>query len=118
MSEDESKRDLTARPDSLPLGPSASNSITVTHETLALSKKVNTALAGFVFLLTAVTYSMLITYSVTLSNEIILPVKCVQENIKAVLALTWPKHCMGPPESRFDLVQNPWVLFCIKEKII
>ncbi|KAF7512843.1 hypothetical protein GJ744_011946 [Endocarpon pusillum] len=71
----------------------------LTAQTLTLSKKINTCLAGFIFLLTAGTYWIIMTFTSPLSNEIFLPSKFVEENVAIILSLLWPKHQRSFPDS-------------------
>jgi len=52
-------------------------------------------------LLTVGTYWLLMRCTATLSNEIILPAKFLEDNIAAILSITWPKSYLGPPGDAF-----------------
>jgi hypothetical protein len=116
MFEAEHKLNLKTVRDSQPAGSSTTNSSAITVQTVTLSKEINTTLAGLVFLLTVGTYWLLMRYTTTLSNEIILPSKFLEDNIAAVLSLTWPKHYIGSSEDTTNYDSFPWVLFYGKYK--
>lgn len=111
MFEDEQKLDLKAARDLQPVDISTNNSSAITIRTVTLSKEINTTLAVLIFLLTAGTYWLLMRYTTTLSNEIILPSELLETNMAAILSSTWPKHCSGSLEETTDRYQFPWVLF-------
>ncbi|KAF7502100.1 hypothetical protein GJ744_007211 [Endocarpon pusillum] len=105
----EHKLNLSITRDSQPVGSPTYNSSAITIHTVTRSKEINTALAGFAFLFTAGTYYLLMKYTTTLSNEIVLPSKFLEDNIAAVLSLTWPEHYIDSPE---EDPHPPLVLFC------
>ncbi|KAL9612773.1 MAG: hypothetical protein Q9167_002658 [Letrouitia subvulpina] len=117
MLEDEHKLDLRMPQDSQAIGSSAANSSAIIIQTITLSKKINTTLGGLIFLLTVGTYLFLITYTRNLSSEIILPSTFLEDNIAAVLSLTWPKRYIGSPEETVDDYLNSWMLFYKKMAI-
>ena len=102
----------TAR-NSQPGGLSTTNNSSITIQTITLSKEVNTTLAGLILLLVVGTYWLLMTYTTTMSYEIVLPSSSLQDNIAAILSRTWPKHYIGPPKAVIDGrdVPDPWMLF-------
>ena len=98
--------------DTPPVGSTTANSNGVIHQTVRLSREINTTLAGLVFLLTAGSYWLLMGYTTPLSNEIILPSKLLEKNLAAVLSLTWPKKYMDSPGKISDFrTRSDWVLF-------
>lgn len=111
LSEAEHKLDLITAQASQAVGLSTTNSSAITIQTVTLAKEINTTLAGLIVLLTIGTYWLLMIYTPTFSNEIVLPSKLLEQNISAVLSLTWPKHFLGPPDERIDYYPYPWVLF-------
>ena len=116
MFEAEHKLNLTIARDSQPVGSSTTNSSAITIQTLTLSKEINTTLGGLVLLLTVGTYWLLVRYTTTLSNEIILPSKFLEDNMTAVLSLTWPKHFIGSQKETLNpSYKMPWVLFYMKQ---
>ena len=115
MSEAEHKLDLITARDSQAVNSSTTNSSAITIQTVTLAKEVNTTLAGLIVLLTVGTYWLLLRYTPTLSNEIILPWKLLQDNIAAVLSLTWPKHFIGPSHKWINHYPYDWVLFTKQE---
>ena len=114
--EAEQKLDVRKVQDLQPRGSHTTNNSTITSQTVELSRKINTTLAGFMFMLVVVTYLLLMKYTTTLSNEIILPPKFLEDNIAAILSLIWPEHFFQPQEDRDDLI-FPWVLFYRSEPI-
>ena len=115
MSDAEFKLDLITARNSQAVGSPTTNGSTVTIQTVTLAKEINTALAILMVLLTIGTYWLLISYTPTLSNEIILPSKLLEDNIAAVLSLTWPKHHNVPLYKIEEGYPYDWVLFCKKE---
>ena len=120
MSEAEHKLDLITARNSQAVGSSTTNSSTITIPTVTLAKEINTTLGGLIVLLTIGSYWLLMRYTPTLSNEIILPSKLLDDNIATVLSLTWPKHFGGslkesipPNEFRYGSVDH-LVLVCKK----
>jgi hypothetical protein len=112
MFEAEHKLDLKIARDSQPVGSSTTNNSAITIQTNTESKEINTPLAGFVLLLTVGTYWLLMRYTTTLSNEIVLPSKLVEDNIAAILSQTWPKHYIGSRgEHVDDRLFVDWTLF-------
>ena len=115
MSEPEHKLDLITARNSQAVGLPTTNGSTITAQTVILAKEINTTLAGLVVLLTIGTYWLLMKYTPTLSNEIILPSKLLGDNIAAVLSLTWPKHYMGAPDEKLNYYPYKWLLYYKKE---
>lgn len=110
--EGEHKLDLRTTQNSQLMGRSATNDSAITARTITLSKGINTFLAGVIFLLTVITYMVIMRYTTTLSNEIILPSRFLEKNIAAVLSTTWPEHIIDSPNETFP-PESPWVLFLI-----
>ena len=73
------------------VGSTASNSSIISHRTATLSKEINTALAASIFLLTAVTYWILMAKTTALSSQVALPSESLEQNVGAMLSLVWPK---------------------------
>ena len=94
-----------------PVFSSSTNGSAITIQTVALSKKVNTTMAGLIFLLTMGTYSFLVVYTTRLSNEITLPSKFLAENMTTVLSFAWPKKYSRSVEETDAFSHIPWVLF-------
>ena len=116
MTDAEHKLDLITARDSQAVGSSTTNSSTITVQTVTLAKEINTTLAGLIVLLTMGSYWLLMRYTPTLSNEIILPSKLLTDNIFAVLSLTWPpKHCNGPSQEWINHYPYDWMLFYKEE---
>ena len=111
MSEVGHKLDLITAQDSQAIGSSTTNDNTITVQTVTLAKEINTTLAGLIVLLTIGSYWLLMSYTPTLSNEIILHSKLLGDNIAAVLSLTWPKHYIGSPKEKVSHYPYDWVLF-------
>ena len=111
MSKAGHKLDLVTARDSQAIGSSTTNDNTITVQTVTLAKEINTTLAGLIVLLTIGSYWLLMRYTPTLSNEIILPSKLLGDNIAAVLSLTWPKHYIGSPKEKVSHYPYDWVLF-------
>ncbi|ERF75000.1 hypothetical protein EPUS_08045 [Endocarpon pusillum Z07020] len=109
--EAEHKLNLSIARDSQPVGSPTHNSSAITIQTATLSKEINTTLTGLAFLLTVTTYWLLMRYTTTLSNEIVLPSKFLEDNIAAVLSLTWPNHYLRTSKDPPDTYSFPWVLF-------
>ena len=103
--------ELETAQNSQPMGLSPTSNSTFTVKTATLSKEVNTTLAGVMLLLTAGTFWFLTRYATILANEIILPAKFLQDNMAAILSLTWRRHGLGLAQEIFDENQVPWVLF-------
>lgn len=103
--------------DSPPTGTSTTNSTDITTQTVTLSKTINTSLGGLIFLLTVGTYWFLTRYTTTLSNEIILPTKFIEDNIAAVLSVTWPKFYLDSLNEPITYFPLPWVLFSMKKSM-
>ena len=112
MSHVEHKLDLIIARDSHAVGSPTTNGSTITAQTVTLAKEINTTLALLLVVpLTIGTYLFLMRYTPTLSNEIILPSKFLEDNIAAVLSLTWPKHYLGSPKEKISDYPYDWVLF-------
>ena len=118
MSNTKHKLNLITARDSQAVGSSTTNGSTITIQTVKLGKEIDTTLAGLTLLLTMGSYWLLIRYTPTLSNEIILPSKLLEDDIAAVLSLTWSKHYIGPQNETTKINEDypyPWVLVCKKE---
>ena len=115
MLEAEHGLDIIVARDSQPINSSRTNSSAISAHTVTLSKKVNTALAFSIFLLAAGTYVLLMKYTSSLSNEIILPSEFLGDNLTAVLSSTWPQKYLGSPSETIDDSSCPFVVFCKKD---
>ena len=111
MSDAEHKLNLIIARDSHAVGSPTTNGSAITAQTVTLAKEINTTLAILVVVLTIGTYWFLMRHTRTLSNEIILPSKFLEDNITAVLSPTWPKHYIGPANEIVDYYPFTWVLF-------
>ena len=96
------------------MGSSTNSSSKITPQTVDLSKKIKTTLACLILLLTMIVYWLLMRYTTTLSNQVILPSKFLSKNIAAVLSVAWPRPYIGSPEETIEKYQFPWVLFSMK----
>ncbi|KAI6081866.1 hypothetical protein F4821DRAFT_248397 [Hypoxylon rubiginosum] len=97
----------TAR-DSQSAGLSIPNSSVIETRTIALSREINTTLAGLIFVATLATYWLLMKYTVKLSDEIIFPSKLIEDNMAAALLSqkVWPKYvkeCLETNDSETNL---------------
>ena len=111
MSEAEHKLDFITARDSQAVGSSTTSSSTITIQTVTLAKEINTTLALLIVLLTMGSYGLLMRYTPTLSNEIILPSKFLEDNIAAVLSLTWPKRYTDSSNGIVIGYPYDWLLF-------
>lgn len=104
----EKRLDIRQNRDSLAL---ANGSTPITQQTIKLGKGINTSLTGSIFVLTVITYCLLMKYTGILSRQVILPAKSLRDNIVAILSVKWPERFMGDSGETVGDVASDWVVF-------
>ena len=104
----EGRLDIRQTRDSLAL---ANGSTPIRQQTTKLGKGINTSLTGLIFVLTVVTYCLLMSYTGILSRQVILPAKSLRDNIVAILSEKWPERFMGDTGEMAGDFTGDWVVF-------